>query len=47
MCDKCRRYKAQIEKLGRAAKQLWQPPDDATIARLGDSILRDDRSGQQ
>lgn len=46
MCDKCRRYKAQIEKLGRAAKDLWQPADDATRARLRNSILRDDRNGQ-
>lgn len=47
MCDKCRRYKAQIEKLGQAARELWQPPADATITRLRDSILGGDNRDER
>lgn len=40
MCDKCRRYKAQIRQIGTAAKELWQRSDEATITRLRDRILK-------
>ncbi len=33
MCDKCRRYRSQLETMGQAAKQLWQKSDDAETAR--------------
>ncbi len=33
MCDKCRRYRSQLETMGQAAKQLWRKSDDRETAR--------------
>ena len=40
MCDKCRRYKSQLETMGQAARGLWPKSDDReTARRLENDIL--------
>ena len=43
LCVKCRRYKDQLEIIGKAARDLWaQPPEDEALDRLRDRIpMRD------
>ena len=43
LCVKCRRYKDQLEIIGKAARNLWaQPPEDEALDRLRDRIpMRD------
>ena len=41
LCRKCRRYKAQIEAIGAAVRQLVKREDDsATVGRLTEQILK-------
>ena len=41
LCDKCRRYKSQLETMSKAAKELWTPThDSSTLDRLKAEILR-------
>ncbi len=41
LCDKCRRYKLQLEAMGKAAKDLWSKPDDVVaLRRLEKEILK-------
>jgi hypothetical protein len=47
MCEKCRRYKAQINALGKAARELWTQPDDDAVARLRDRILDGDAGDER
>lgn len=40
LCTKCRRYKDQLEMIGRTARKLLKRPrDDEALARLQDRIL--------
>ncbi len=42
LCRECRRYKKQMEAIGSAARELWNPEkeDAATLDRLQEQILK-------
>ena len=43
LCNKCRRYKAQLEIIGKTARDLWaRPRDDEALGRLRDRIFMRD-----
>ena len=44
LCDKCRRYKSQLELMGGAAKDFWATTEDFSdsvrLSRLKEAILK-------
>ena len=41
LCDKCRRYKSQMETMGKAAKELWpKPADEVRLRSLEENVLK-------
>ena len=43
LCNKCRRYKAQLEIIGKTARDLWAGSrDDEALGRLRDRIVMRD-----